>query len=364
MRPDVGHSGAESLLSDAEMGVGRPRAERSLPPEWVDSADLAQEELDKAKDTLVKLTKAQQKRLLKVINGSEAPDSEVEILSAELSQHVRGCEQAIHKVRTAGGRQKESTLLDQEFRHNVQRSLASQLQSLSKQCREAQREYLAEIQRRKSRSAEDVEAGASSSSMPQRYQVSAQAMVDLEEMETLAAQRSTEIAQIASSVAELHGIFKELASLVIDQGTVLDRIDYNTERIYQKTEDARGQMQKALQRKKSGDDRAIKCLLVWGAADIVLLLVLLVKYHLKYGLVNVLIFVLIIGVIVAAAVFACRQYAPKIMDQAPDLQQVAAEYHPMKLWRKMMPNPVANAKAAGQNAVQALRGSRNADPPQ
>ena len=47
--------------------------------------------------------------------------------------------------------------------------------------------------------------------------------------ETGVDQRGTEIASIAKSIEELAQIFKELAALVIDQGTILDRIDYNME---------------------------------------------------------------------------------------------------------------------------------------
>ena len=42
-------------------------------------------------------------------------------------------------------------------------------------------------------------------------------------------QRESEITGIARSIEELEQIFKELAVLVIDQGTILDRIDYNME---------------------------------------------------------------------------------------------------------------------------------------
>ena len=42
-------------------------------------------------------------------------------------------------------------------------------------------------------------------------------------------QRESEITRIAKSIEELAQIFKELAVLVIDQGTILDRIDYNME---------------------------------------------------------------------------------------------------------------------------------------
>ena len=44
-------------------------------------------------------------------------------------------------------------------------------------------------------------------------------------------QREREITDIAQGIIELADIFKELQSMIIDQGTMLDRIDYNVERM-------------------------------------------------------------------------------------------------------------------------------------
>lgn len=44
-------------------------------------------------------------------------------------------------------------------------------------------------------------------------------------------QREREINDIATGIIELADIFKELQSMVIDQGTMLDRIDYNVEKM-------------------------------------------------------------------------------------------------------------------------------------
>lgn len=49
--------------------------------------------------------------------------------------------------------------------------------------------------------------------------------------DTAIEQREREINDIAKGIIELADIFKNLQAMVIDQGTMLDRIDYNVEKM-------------------------------------------------------------------------------------------------------------------------------------
>lgn len=357
----------DALLAGERAGDGGSptRGRAALPPEWVDVAERAREELKEIQAQLMHLRNAQQRRLLRELRPDGAPDREVEVLSGSLALLVRCCEQSIHQVRMAGAGRDDPLVLDGEFRENVQRSLAAELQQLSKECREAQKSYLAEVRRRQAAAVaaaeepaggrQDAGGTASSSSGAMRM-----ATGELESMEEAAALRSSEVTQIASSVAELHAIFKELARIVIDQGTVLDRIDYNTEKIYKKSDDALGQVNKAVGHKKSTDDRALKCLLFWAIADAILLLVLLIKLHIKYGLWNVLLFLLITSGLVAGTVLAWRHLRPLLCPQVqlPDLERQLPDLDPAALWRRFRPGPVAAAKAAGSAAAAGLGSMR------
>ena len=100
------------------------------------------------------------------------------------------------------------------------------------------------------------------------------AVVDIEH---LVEERDQEIRKIAESIQELSGIFKELAVLVIDQGTILDRIDFNMEQVAEHTRRGVVEIEKAEQYQKAARPRICIALLLFLIT--IMMIALILKHH-------------------------------------------------------------------------------------
>ena len=158
---------------------------------------------------------------------------------------------------------------------NVQRSLAKRLQELSAQFRQSQRKYLAEVQAQKNGgNPADAKFGIDLNTDGGFFNTQQLAVVD--DLTEAVQSRDHEIVKIAQSIEELGAIFKELAVLVIDQGTILDRIDYNMEAVVEHTKTGIQQLEKAEKHQKNA--RPMKC--IFGLLALIgLLLIILVLKH-------------------------------------------------------------------------------------
>lgn len=145
------------------------------------------------------------------------------------------------------------------MRDNIKHALAAEVQDLSSEFRRSQESYLHALQQRKEKSnrtlenskkpstAEDValsEFGAKSGGGGNNSNIAVEG--DLTQLEIAldtgvyeeAVERDRELRNVAKSIKELSDIFRDLAILVIDQGTALDRIDCNLESAQDNTRQA------------------------------------------------------------------------------------------------------------------------------
>src|SRR4051812_27773135 len=92
--------------------------------------------------------------------------------------------------------------------------------------------------------------------------------------DAIISQREKEIEDIAQGIIELADLFRDLQTMVIDQGTMLDRIDYNVERMATDVKEADKELKVAEGYQKKTTKRKIIFLLLLIIAGMIILLVL------------------------------------------------------------------------------------------
>ena len=86
--------------------------------------------------------------------------------------------------------------------------------------------------------------------------------------------RQGDIGKLVRQINELAVIFKELSILVVEQGTVLDRIDYNVSAARKQVEQGKKELDKAATAEKSTRAKSVLTCLVTSNLIIGFLLVL------------------------------------------------------------------------------------------
>ncbi|CAG8492845.1 17079_t:CDS:2 [Rhizophagus irregularis] len=219
-----------------------------LPPKWIDIVDEVDDDIDQIKNLLPTLESLHKKHILPGFDDRTKEEKEIERLTDEIT----------HSLSSIAPNQERA------MSKNIQTSLASKLQELSSSFRKQQASYLKKLKGRESKGSkffliesndsneDDLELGFTSSQLAR-----------VESSEAVISQREREIIEIAKSIHTIAEIFRELQSLVIDQGTLLDRIDYNVEQMSVNVKSAVRELDKGAQYQKKTRNRKIILLLLF-----------------------------------------------------------------------------------------------------
>eukprot|EP00163_Fabomonas_tropica_P016509 TRINITY_DN2958_c1_g1_i1.p1 TRINITY_DN2958_c1_g1~~TRINITY_DN2958_c1_g1_i1.p1 ORF type:complete len:332 (+),score=55.76 TRINITY_DN2958_c1_g1_i1:206-1201(+) len=272
---DVRASFMKNMPSDVERGLVQEH-DASLPPAWIDVVDAVHDDVARITTKLDELHKHHRQHLMPQFGEQDDLEQTIEIITQEITRLFRTAEQKIKKIQQAAEGQSLSTLGgdvneppapahkpspgEDAVKKNVTRQLAMELATLSQSFRKSQQEYLARLRRQKeglpnyddkgsSAAGGSVAPVATLEEFDQGF--TTQQLLSLEHSEAVIDERDRELRNIAASINDLAVIFKELSVLVIDQGTILDRIDYNVEQLVQHTEKGYQELKKAEDYQKS-----------------------------------------------------------------------------------------------------------------
>jgi len=270
------------LLNTPSKAISRKAKNSSLPPAWVDQIEEAEEDVAKIQLKVRELTGLHTKRLMVNFQTDEVlQEREIDYKTREITECFHHAESVLKKF-SENSKNPHLSAADKQVRKNMQMSVARKIQGLSMSFRSSQKQYMAKLQSQKQDSGSK---GFDFLNEPPKKTAVVSGddlgfneleMQMLEETEDLVRQRDDEIVRIAKSIEELAQIFKELAVLVIDQGTILDRIDYNMENAVEHAKSGVEQLQKAETQQKK--NLAIKCIILLVLLNIIMVGILVWKH--------------------------------------------------------------------------------------
>ncbi|CAN1354965.1 SYP43 [Linum perenne] len=247
-----------------------------LPPAWVDISEDIASNVQRARTKMAELAKAHANALMPSFGDGKEDQYTIETLTQEITGHIKRSEMKLRRL-SAGGPSEDSNI-----RKNVQRSLATDLQSLSMELRKKQSTYLKRLrQQKEGRDGVDLEMNLNGNKTRvdddslDGMVFNERQMARVKKTETFTVEREREIQQVVESVNELAQIMKDLSVLVIDQGTIVDRIDYNVQTVATTVEKGLKQLQKAERTQKQGG--MVMCATVLVIMCFIMLVLLILK---------------------------------------------------------------------------------------
>ncbi|KAJ3183622.1 hypothetical protein HDU85_002051 [Gaertneriomyces sp. JEL0708] len=237
------------IANEVDQNAGEVVVELSvLPPKWIDVVDEVDEEIDRIKARLTELEALHKKHLLPGFDDRRGDEQSMERLTNNIADMFRECERKVKRIADESqyGRSTSTSTQNQALARNIQVSLATKLQDLSSAFRKSQSSYVQKLQGREARAKDPfaMEANQPVDDDDLDSVFTDAQMQVVQSNERAISQREKEIQDIANAMMNVADIFRELHTMVIDQGTVLDRIDYNIEQTNIHMQDAHRELTK------------------------------------------------------------------------------------------------------------------------
>ncbi len=194
---------------------------------------------------------------------------------------LKRCENNVKQIAIKGNDGNSLSEEEKIVRLNVMRGMANKIRNESKNFRLMQKDFLYRLKERDASGNEffdqDQINGVDIEDIVEG-KLSQDQIESLNEIRKHADEREKEIIRIAQSVNELAAMFKELSVLIVEQGSILDRIDYNIEQAQVKVAAGKKEVVKADEYSKASAKRSLFCIFLLLIAIAVCIGLLILKY--------------------------------------------------------------------------------------
>lgn len=256
----------QGLIGESDPSIG-------VPPIWASEADSLTDLMGTIRTKIENLRILHTKQMQVSIEDSvQGEQRSIEIATAEISRLLGEAQRKI-KVLKRVIDNPETSVDECVIIKNVQAGFAAQLSELTKTFRSVQQRYLESTKRRDNITRDsfskpdpdDVmdDAMDDEKGLYDDYQDNGfnnDQMAQLRIAEVRSEQRGKDLQKVYRSIVELNEMVKDLSLLIIDQGTLLDRIDYNIENAATSVERGVQELQQASNHQRAA--RSKLCILI------------------------------------------------------------------------------------------------------
>lgn len=274
---------SDSLLHNNE-DIQHIHITPQLPPEWVDIVDRIHNDINDIKANIKTLNSLHSERLKVKFDTSaiQQQDNDIDTLTSSITSKLKRCELNLKRIATIGDI-RHLTPQERTTRLNVMRSIGNELKELSKKFQNSQKQFLHSRAQQENLGKDmgfvvDNKDSSKQMTLDEALDngLTAEQLQQMNDLADRADTRYSEIVKIAQSINELASLFKELNVLVIEQGSVLDRIDYNIEQTVIKVDSGTKELEKAEEYSKKA--YTMKCIVVLALIIVILLIILIWKH--------------------------------------------------------------------------------------
>lgn len=240
--------GSKLIADDIDVEMGSLAALKA-PPVWMSIVEDFKSEVEIIGSKLQNLSRIHGDRLKVTFQEDEAiaQDRKIDVLTADITDLLRDCENKVKLIAVKGSEDKVKMSYDERMlRLNIMRGMASKLRNVSKKFRSIQKDFLLRLKASEEIGKEYFPEDDSKAFVPIDEALDQE--LTQEQLDVLAKHkedldsRTQEIAKIAESINHLATMFKDLSLLVVEQGSILDRVDYNIEQAKVKVKSGREEL--------------------------------------------------------------------------------------------------------------------------